>query len=164
MKAKSTLALVFCGLVMGCSDAGSDKSPPARSAKVFYMRRDTTTGVFQPYVLSDPKAIDQLRAAIHDATTRGPILRSDWHMGISVMHALLFYDSRNTIVFQCHILGDDYLVVDGKRYSAEATLSCLKDLTQTKFQIATDDAIKGFSEVGRYVRRPRTKPGADEKP
>jgi len=49
-----SVAMVFSGLLFGCSDAGRDQVPPSTGiAKVFYMRRDVSTGRFEPYVLHD---------------------------------------------------------------------------------------------------------------
>lgn len=141
-----SLALVLGFLVCGCSDAEEDRAPPMGASKVFYMKRDLTTGFFQPYVLGAPKAIDRLRMAIHDDVNASK-QPGDFGVSLSVNHVLLFYESENTMVFKCQLLGDEYLIVDEERYYGKATLKCLQNLMQTEFKPATSEAMKGLIDI-----------------
>ena len=142
-----------CLLMGGCFNSRSDDVPPSGASKILYMRRSLSSGKFEPYVLDDKEAIKRLRGAIHEDVLHASILPDDIHMSASSMHELLFYDTGNTLIFRCTILGDDYLVISGSRYKVKkSTMKCLEDLFKTKFRpVDSKAAIKDYREIGEYV-------------
>jgi hypothetical protein len=146
--------LLMSVLIGGCSNAGDDKTPPARVSKVFYARSESPGGVFRMYTLSDSAAINRLRDAIRDdVMAKRP---GSFGVKLSEDHVVLFYTKENSLVFECQLLGDDYLIIDGDRYYGKATLACLQDLMQNVFTPATESDMKGLRQLERYIRRPAT--------
>jgi len=60
------------------------------------------------------------------------------------------------MVFECQLLGDDYLIAFGERYHGRNTLKCLQELMQGGFEAATSEEMQGLREIEFYVGRPST--------
>ena len=74
-------------------------------------------------------------------------------MPLSVNHVILFCEPDDTIVFECELLGDSDMILDGEKYYCWATIECLRELMRTEFKAVTADSLKGLSEVQYYVNR-----------
>ena len=141
-----------CLMLCGCSDSRSGDVPPSGASKILYMRRAIPSGKFEPYVLDDKEALEQLRSAIREDVLHASIMPSNENVSASSMHELLFYDAENTLMFRYRILGDSYLVMNSNRYGAKNTMNCLKDLFKTKFRpVDPEEAMKDYREIGKYA-------------
>ena len=126
----------------------SDKGPSAGVSKVFYKKREPPSGHFRIYALSDSAAIDRLRDAIRNDVKHPP--DRNRRTRTAERHALSFYTNENSLVFECVILGDNYLIINGDRYGAKSTLACLQELMKKDFVPASKEMTEGLSEVNRY--------------
>ena len=117
--------LVAAVVCWGCGCNGNSSSTVDKDANmIVVISRSLDTGKFQAFEIDDPVVVGKARQAVQE-DLKHPDKRSNIGLGMSVNHVLVLRDKEgNTTSFE--ILGDEFIVVDSKRYQAQRTIEVLK--------------------------------------
>lgn len=92
---------------------------------IVFASRSLDTGKFHAFEIDDPVVVEKARQAVEE-DLKHLDKRSGLGLGMSVNHVLVLRDKDgNTTSFE--ILGDEFILVDSKRYQAERTIEVLKN-------------------------------------
>ena len=125
--------ICFCFLAVflrGCQ-RGDSEDPASNGVGdadgVAYMRRERPTGKFEVFFSTDESCICEIRNAIRRDGGRPD--RRSFATALSEMHIILFVsEGRRAVVASYDILGDRYILLNGKRHYCENTLEALNAL------------------------------------
>ena len=112
-----------------CAGCGcNDGAPPTVSKdirSIVLVSRSLDTGRFQAFEIKDQAFVERARLALHEDLMHADE-RSGLGLGMSVNHVLIFRDKDgNTSLYK--ILGDEFIVVDSTRYSAQRIVTVLRE-------------------------------------
>ncbi|MFP4140767.1 MAG: hypothetical protein ACLFVY_09400 [Phycisphaerae bacterium] len=145
------MTLAICSNV-ACNGGESPVVGDKTDVIVFVTRR-LDTGMFEAYKAEDQAFIEKVRKALQE-DLKQPDRRSGDGLGMSVNHVLVFRN-KNGETTSFEILGDEFLVVDSTRYSAQETIRSLKNARaeEALHAISADEARRLVpSKVDGYLQ------------